>query len=360
MNAALPFFQRPQRAPAVHNYPSLVARVVVVGGGVIGCAVAERLTLGHHHVTLLERDQLASHASGAAAGELSPYVEAGVVLELASRSLDLFPDLVARIERDSGMTVEYHQRQALLPALDEVEAMTLKASGGQWLDAKMCHELEPSLTTALAGAVMHEEAHITPPRFVLAMARAAASRGAEIHEGCPATGFVVSAGAIAKVVTPDGAIDADWVVIAAGPWSKEVGERAGVTIAVRPQRGQLAALKQGPASLVRTIFWSTGYLVPKPDGTIIAGSTSEESGFNERPTAAGIATLLGFACRLVPALGTATLERTWAGLRPVTPSGEPIVARVGQLANVVVATGHHRKGLLLAPSTADTVANLIS
>ena len=139
---------------------------------------------------------------------------------------------------------------------------------------------------------------------------------------------MVSAGTIAKVVTPDGSIDANWVVIAAAPWSKDVGERAGVTIAVR-----LVALKQGNASLVRTIVWSTGYLVPKPDGTIIAGSTSDGSGFNERPTAAGIATLLGFACRLVAALGAATLERTWARLRPVTPSGEPIVARVGQPAN---------------------------
>jgi glycine oxidase len=333
---------------------------VVVGGGVIGCAIAERLTLGHHIVTLLERDQLASHASGAAAGELSPYLGAGKVLDSAKRSLELFPELVARVERDSGISVEYHQRQALIAALDEAEAISLKATGGVWLDAKACRELEPSLTTALAGAVMHEEAHITPPRFVLAMARAAASRGADIYEGRPVTGFVVSAGAIARVVTPEGAIDADWVVIAAGPWTKDVGEWAGVTIAVRPERGQLAAIKQGAASLKRTIFWSSGYLVPKPDGTVIAGSTSEESGFNERPTAAGIATLLGFACRLVPDLGAATLERTWAGLRPVTPGGEPIVARVAALSNVVVATGHHRKGLLLAPGAAETVASLIS
>ncbi|HVH63823.1 MAG TPA: FAD-dependent oxidoreductase, partial [Candidatus Dormibacteraeota bacterium] len=105
--------------------------------------------------------------------------------------------------------------------------------------------------------------------------------------------------------------------------------------------------------------WSGGYLVPKGDGTVIAGGTEEDSGFDDRPTVGGIATLLDFARRLVPGFADATLQRVWAGLRPVTSDGNPIV-EVSGLPNLVIASGHHRKGILLAPLAATTVASLIA
>jgi len=332
-----------------------VARVVVIGGGVIGCAVAERLSLEHHAVTLVERDQLGCRASGAAAGELSPF---GSSEAMAARSLLMFPELVARIERDSGVGVEYHVREALQPALDDHDLLRLKPSASTWLEPEACRKLEPSLTADVLGAVLHREAHITPPRFVRALARSAASRGVDIREGTPATGFDISGDVVRRVVTAGGSLDADWVVVAAGPWSKEVAAAAGGQVDVRPQRGQLAALDPGSVVLRRSIFWSTGYLVPKPDGTIIVGGTEEDSGFDDRPTAAGVAALLQLACRLVPDLGSAVLERVWAGLRPITPGGEPLVGVVGP-SNLIVATGHGRKGILLAPLAAGTVSSLI-
>jgi glycine oxidase len=337
-----------------------VARVVVIGGGVIGCAIAERLTLDRHQVTLLERDQLGCRASGAAAGDLSPHnEETGGVPEAAARSLQMFPELVARIEKDSRMKVDYHLQDALELAFDEKEAARLKASDARWLDARACREAEPSLTQDVVGAVLRQEAYITPPRFVGALARAAAARGAEIREGTPAIGFAVADGGVQRVITTEGAIGADWFVIAAGPWSKEVAMRAGATVEVRPQRGQLALLNPGSVALARTVFWSSGYLVPKPDGTVVVGSTEEDSGFDDRPTVAGIAPLLDFARRLVPGFGAATVERIWAGLRPVTPDGEAFVGAVPGVANLLVATGHHRQGILLAPDAAATVAAAI-
>jgi glycine oxidase len=337
-----------------------MARVVVIGGGVIGCAVAERLTLERHQVTLLERDHLGCRASGAAAGELSPQSGGSVATASATRSLEMFPELVARIEKDSGINVEFHRQQGLLPAFSADEAYELKTEEGVWLDAQACRIAEPALTTEALGALLLEHAHLTPPRFVRALARAAASRGAEIHEGMPAIGFAMRGDEVAQVLTPDRAFDTEWVVIAAGPWSREVGLSAGVEIAVRPQRGQLAALNPGAVSLHRSIFWSTGYLVPKADGTIVAGSTQEDSGFDDRPTVAGIETMLTFARRLVPGLAGAALEATWAGLRPVTPDGEPLVGPAPNVRNVIIATGHHRKGILLAPIAADTVVKAIS
>ena len=111
-------------------------------------------------------------------------------------------------------------------------------------------------------------------------------------------------------------------------------------------------------ALAHSVFWSGGYLVPKGDGSIIAGGTEEDAGFDDRPTVEGIAGLLELARKLVPRLGAATLLRTWAGLRPVSPGGRPIVAATA-VPNLVVATGHHRKGILLAPLAADTVARII-
>ena len=335
-----------------------MSRVVVIGGGVIGCAVAERLSLERHQVTLLERDHLGSRASGAAAGELSPSSATPQAETEARQSLEMFPELIARIEKLSAMTVEYRVQQGLLPAFTQDEVAALRAHGGSWLDADECRKAEPALTTDVIGAIRLEHAHLTPPRFVRALARAAAAHGAEIHEGEPATSFDMASREIRRVITPSGAYDTDWVVIAAGPWSKEVAAAAAITVDVRPQRGQLAALDPGALTLTRSVFWSTGYLVPKGDGTIIAGGTEEDSGFDDRPTVTGIAALLDFAKRLVPGLGSANLQRVWAGLRPVMPDGRPIVATVGA-PNLIVATGHHRKGILLAPLAAATVSSII-
>jgi glycine oxidase len=337
-----------------------MSRVIVIGGGVIGCAVAERLSLERHQVTLFERDQLGGRASGAAAGELSPQSATPQAEAEARQSLEMFPELIARIEKLSAMNVEYRVQQGMQPAFTEQEATALRAHGGRrWLDAAESRKAEPALSTDIIGSILLEHAHLTPPRFVRALARAAAAHGAAIHEGMPATGFDISRGEIRKVITPAGAHEADWVVIAAGPWSGEVAATAGFHVDVRPQRGQLAALDPGALILTRSVFWSTGYLVPKGDGTIIAGGTEEDSGFDDRPTVGGIASLLDLAQRLVPGLASATLQRVWAGLRPVMLDGRPIVATVGT-PNLIVATGHHRKGILLAPLAASTVSSIIN
>ena len=330
-----------------------MSRVVVIGGGVIGCAVAERLSLDGHQVTLLERDQLASRASGAAAGELSPSSRPG-----DRESLALFPELVARIEKDSAMNVEYRTQQGLALAFTQAEAQARRNEAGRWLDAAECRELEPALSPEVAGAMLIEHAHLTPPRFVRALARAASAHGAEICEGTPAIGFEIRDGEAHAVRTPSSNLAAEWIVVAAGPWTREVMAAAGVDVYVRPQRGQLAALDPGTTVLRRSVFWSTGYLVPKGDGAIIAGGTQEDSGFDDRPTVSGIAALLDLSRKLVPSLADARVQRVWAGLRPVTPDGEPVV-QISSVRNLIVATGHHRKGILLAPLAAAQVANLI-
>lgn len=330
-----------------------MSRVVVVGGGVIGCATAELLSRRKHIVTLLERDQLASHASGAAAGELSPSSR-----QADHESLAMFPELVARIEKESGMSVEYRVQQGLWPAFSAGDAKQRQSEPGRWVDAAELRTLEPSLSPDAVGAMLNEHAHLTPQRFVRALGRAATKHGAVICEGRPAIGFEMQNGQAGAVKTTDGAVSADWIVVAAGPWTREVASTAGVDVDVAPQRGQLAALDPGATILRRSVFWSGGYLVPKGDGTIIAGGTEEDAGFDDRPTVDGITRLLALATKLVPGLSKAALVRVWAGLRPITSSGEPIVARTS-VRNVIVATGHHRKGILLAPLAARQIVDLV-
>jgi glycine oxidase len=331
-----------------------VAKVVVVGGGVIGCACAELLSRERHQVTLLERDQVGAHASGAAAGLLAPYSEFPDT-DVGDRSSSLFPELVARIESASGVEVEYRPGESLAVAFEEEERL----GGGRWMDAAACRNLEPGLNHDLLGATLFRQAQITPPRFVQALARTASAQGASVRPGTPATGFELSAGEVRGVRAGSELIASDFVVLAAGPWTPEVASRAGIDVGVLPRRGQLVALRPADKVLRRIVTWGHFYLVPKPDGTVVLGSTEEEAGFDARPTAAGISVLLEVAQHLVPALARATVERVWAALRPATEDGLPVVGPSNRHANVILATGHNRNGILLAPHTAVTVAELI-
>jgi glycine oxidase len=332
-----------------------MARVVVVGGGVIGCAVAERLSRERRHeVLLLERDSVGAHASGAAAGLLSPHSEAADQ-GLSSRSLAMFPELVERVER-FGITVEYHEHDSMTPALTGEEERGLRLGSGRWLDAGQAHTAEPGLSDRVRGAAVFREAQVTPIRLVRGLARAAAAQGAEIREGSPVGGLSIRSGRLQGVQTAEGQLRADVVVLAAGPWSPALASPAGAVLDVRPSRGQLVMMRPPGGAMRHVLTWRGCYLVPKPDGTIVAGSTEEDVGFDDRPTVDGVAGLLQFASRTVPALGRATVERVWAALRPATPDGQPVIGPAPGLPNLIVATGHNRTGILLAPVTAELVA----
>jgi len=338
-----------------------MARIVIIGGGIIGCAIAERLTRERRHeVLLLERETLGSHASGSAAGLLTPYGELdATVFDLATRSLAMFSEVVERAER-SGVSVEYRTQEVITPALTAGEERRLHRGPGRWLDLKKARVEEPGLSPRVRGAAVFPAAQVTPIRLVRALARTAAMQGAEIREGAPVDAVSVRSGRVLGVQTADGRVTADVVVLAAGPWSPTLASPLGIPLEVRPSRGQLVVLRPTRSVLRRMLTWRSSYLVPKPDGTVVAGSTEEDVGFDDRTTVDGVAGLLEFAIRAVPDLRGAAVERTTAALRPMTADGRPVIGASSQLPNLVVATGHGANGILLAPVTADLVAEHIT
>lgn len=336
----------------------------MVGGGVIGTAVAEHLARVGHPVTLLERDQLGSKASGGAAGLLAPHSESAhppAFTDLARRSHSLFPELANRLAKDTLVDVEFRALESLRLATSDLELALLdqhQSGFGQAhrLDASQCRELEPGLGSDVCAGLLFQESQVSPLRLVTALARSAIEHGAEIREGTPVEAPVASGGVVTGVRTPAGVLNADWVVLAAGPWTGLLASALGLAVDVAPRRGQLVTLAPRRRELSRILTAGTSYAVPKPDGTVVLGSTEEEAGFDARPTVAGVARILGLATAWLPALANATVQAAWAGLRPVTSTGMPIIGPDPDYPNLIVATGHHRNGILLAPITAEIVA----
>jgi len=358
-----------------------MADVVIVGGGVVGSAVAYYLTKAGARVTLVERDGLAAGASGAAAGMLTPPPEAaasGAFRDLCRAAADVYPSLVEALRDETGIDVQYLGSGLLLVAETEARARALQmvvrwsaqtggrlaASGGglslEWVEDGPLRRLEPGIAQGVWGAAYSPDArHVNPGLVTQALAQAAAARGATLRLGTAVTGFVRRDSRVAGVRTSEGdRIAADRVVLAAGPWAGRLARGLGADVPTRPMRGQMLAYQY---TGVRHILWGEdGYLVPKAGGFLFVGATVEDVGFRPRTTRRGLAGLRRMAAATVPALRYQEEVSAWAGLRPGTPDGQPIIGPLPGWPNVHVAGGHFRNGILLGPITGKLVAQLIT
>jgi glycine oxidase len=348
------------------------ADAVVVGGGVVGSAVAWMLAREGLAVTLLERDAIAAHASGAAAGMLTPSPEAsddGPFLRFARASLALFPGWCEAVREGSGVDPEFEASGSLHVARtpDESErirerATRLATPGAEWLDARAAREAAPGLAEAITGALWSpDDAHVRSPLFTRACATAAEQLRARVETGVAAVGLRRTGTRITGVLTTAGERAAGCVVLCTGAWLRECIAWLGARVAlpIEPVRGQILSLA-APLPPLRTIVFGGGvYLVPKRDHSVVVGATQERVGFDCRVTAEGVAQLLAAAPGLVPALSRSTFGFAWAGLRPETPDHLPLVGTLPGVEGLVIAAGHFRNGVLLAPITAQLVADLV-
>ena len=341
--------------------------VAVVGGGVVGCAIAFELAREGRRVVLLERGELAGEASGVAAGMLLPLGESaapGPLATLGLASLALYPELVAELRDRSGIDAELVASGALHVAEDaaaaerlRARARALSALGAEWLEAPEVRELEPRLGPRLAGALFARgEAHVKSALLARAAAGAAASLGARIETGVCVQALRRDGARVVGVATSGGEVPAGCVVLCAGAWSPGLAPCA---LPIEPVRGQILALESPRPPLGAIVTAAAGYLVPRRDGSVVVGATSERVGFAPGVTAAGVAELLAAAQALVPALGACAFRGAWSGLRPATPDGLPAVGPLPGAPGLVLAAGHHRNGVLLAPITARIVADLV-
>jgi len=345
--------------------------VIIVGGGVVGCSLAYYLAGAGCPVSLLERGQIASGASGAAAGILGPLAESaepGPFLDLAVAGLRAFQEDAAGIEDTAGLRVEYAACGVLRPAEDRHHAAALQRSlslaadvglPASWLGPDELHRLEPALAPGLVGALYSpEEGQVQPRRLTLALAHGAARRGAVIREGAAVHCLARSSDAVYGVETTGGeTLRADVVVLAGGAWSRFL---PGTEVAVRPVRGQYVLLRRLPQPVRRIIYRRHGYVVPRLDGTLYVGATEEpEAGYHAAVTATAQRDLLASAIRLIPALAGADVIASGAGLRPGSPDGLPILGWLPGVSGLAVATGHFRNGVLLSLITGRLLTELI-
>ena len=345
--------------------------VIVIGGGIIGCAVARELAVRGATVRLFEARRLGAGATQASAGVLAPYIEAhdrGPLRDLTVRSLGMYDAFVQSVQDGSGLPVEYRRCGTIEIASDAAAAERLRemlrrpgAEDAQWLDPAAVRALEPALAASIEGGLrVPTHGYVSASRLTEALSWAALRLGVTIEAGRRVTA-VRRDGTGLAVTTDDGAVwRAGQVVAAAGSWSAMAGMDEPPARAVRPIRGQLLRLAWRAAPLTQVIWGPDCYVVPWQDGTLLVGATEEDVGFEEHTTAAGIRDLLDAVCELLPEAWGATFLEARVGLRPATPDGLPIIGPSPSIKGVFYATGHFRNGILLAPLTASLVADLVS
>ena len=358
---------------SVRNYD-----VAIIGGGVIGASIAFELAGAKLRTIILERQLPGREASWAAAGMLSPaphVSEDAPLTPLGNESLRVYPEFIARLENASGIATHFARNGSLeLLFAEDGEFERDRIVGENRELGVLCEAFgldqargfEPSMNPGARAAMWFSEEATVEPRLLMdALLIAAEHRGVEIRANCPVTDLICEGERCNGVVAGGEKIGAKHVIVAAGCFSRTIAENksAGNDILARyapthPVLGQMIAL-QAPGVRLRRVLRSKGhYVVPRQDGRIVAGSTLEDLGFQNNVSADGVREIFDSARELVPELAGAEVVETWAGLRPGTPDGLPILGPT-EVQGLLIATGHYRNGILLAPITAKLIREWI-
>ncbi len=349
--------------------------VLILGGGVIGLTTAYFLAKEGVPVAVVDKGDFGQESSWAGAGIISPgnpKRAKSPLGQLRAKSSSLFPELSAELRERTGIDNGYVRCGGLElklaeDALEERRIQVfLQEERGEGvncevLDGKQLRELEPALSENLPGAVHFPEiAQVRNPRHVKALLAGCGKLGVTLKPGCPVFGLEREGDRITGVRGSEGMLRADRYLIACGSWSDMLLQFVGRQAGIRPIRGQIVLLDASPPLFRRVLLASSEYLVPRPEGRVLVGSTEEDVGFDKRTTAGAIQKLLAFATRLIPALAEAPVERCWAGLRPGSPDGRPFLGPVPDFQNLFIAAGHFRSGIMLSPGTALVMKELLT
>jgi glycine oxidase len=349
--------------------------VVIVGGGIIGGSIAFELAREKLRVAVLDRQELMHEASWAAAGMLSPAPDSPAAIPLVPlgrTSLAIYPKFIAAIEEASEICTEYRTGGAfevLCHGDAERELSTLVALhhglglACEPLRVEEAREMEPVLgRDTRAAAFLPDEASVDPRSLTTALLVAAGEAGAELRPGLEVVSLVKDKERCAGVNTAGGeTFSAGHVVLAAGCWTSQLSEAAPYA-PTRPVRGQMVGLRHAGKPIRRVLRSERGYIVPRDQANpqkLVAGSTLENAGYEKAVTSGGLEQILSAVNELAPSLADAEIVETWSGLRPGTPDQLPILGPT-DMEGLMIATGHYRNGILLAPITAKLIMEWIT
>ncbi|WP_055109845.1 FAD-dependent oxidoreductase [Paenibacillus ihumii] len=382
----------------------MMQNIVIMGGGVIGLSCAFELRKRGHSVTLLEIGQCGGQASGAAAGMLAPYSEnleePDEFFHLCVDSLRLYPAWQAEIRHVSGQDFEYTNSGSLYAVYHEADILALEGrllwqrafgSSGSIVEGEELRRIEPGISSEVKAALhTPEESHIYAPHYVQALEQACRNTGVRIIENLESVSIVdwhrVQPGGAQAALqqhgqgmgqepqrdqaqTPSREIAvrskdgrefrAERLVVCSGAWAQELSGTIALPLPIYPIRGQICAYHNAEHTVRGMVFNNQGYVVAKDNGTVVCGASEDVAGFDTSVTEKGIDRLRKWNKRLFPSLEREIPFHRWAGLRPSTQDGRPLLGALEASEQIVFAAGHYRNGILLSPVTAKIVADVI-
>ncbi|WP_308634942.1 glycine oxidase ThiO [Paenibacillus silvisoli] len=348
-------------------------RIVVMGGGVIGLSCAFELQKRGHQVTVLEINRCGGQASGAAAGMLAPYSEnvegSDPFFRFGWESLRLYPDWQAEVKQVSGGTFEYTNSGSLYVAYHEADLLALEGrllwqrqfgSSGTILEGDALFRLEPLLSRQVRAALYTpEESHLYAPHYVQALEEGCRRLGVDICDQLEQVSVARWRDEIVLLSKDGSTFRGDRLLVCNGAWAQELAGTFGVDIPVYPIRGQICAYAVDAKPVQHMVFGNQGYLVGKENGTLVCGASEDVAGFDTTVTERGIERLRKWNKAMFPFLEHRVPFHKWAGLRPSTLDGLPLIGAMDDASRVVFAVGHYRNGILLSPATAKLAADWI-
>ncbi|OMF38898.1 glycine oxidase ThiO [Paenibacillus sp. FSL H8-0548] len=345
-----------------------------MGGGIIGLSCALELQTRGYQAIVLETKRCGGQASGAAAGMLAPYSEnvegPDAFFQLCLDSLRLYPQWQERVKQISGQSFEYTDSGSLYVAYHDADLLALEGrllwqrqfgSSGTILEGAELQRKEPLLTRdARAALYTPEESHIYAPHYVKALELACRGLGVHIYEQLDKLEIVEWQSEVVVRAADGRFFEGDQLLVCSGAWAQQLAETFHMNLPIYPIRGQICAYEVEAQPVSHMVFCNQGYLVGKENGTLVCGASEDVAGFDTSVTEKGIGRLKNWNKQLFPFLADKAPFHSWAGLRPATQDGYPLIGPIPESNRVVFAAGHYRNGILLSPATAVLAADFIA